>query len=80
MKDVSSGLDACGRCGCPLVGNESYCSNCGHRLGAHWPRPRMFAAVIFLLALGAVGTCFYHSRRVPLTGGQHSPVRQPIAR
>lgn len=32
-------LEACARCGSPVVGNEAFCSNCGERIGHSPPRP-----------------------------------------
>ena len=76
MNETVPALDACGRCGCPLSGNESYCSNCGHRVEARWTRPRLLAAALVLIAFAAAGTCAYRSRHLPpARAGPPEPVR-----
>ena len=59
MSSADSPLAACRRCGCPLAGNESYCSHCGRRVDAsrrgRLVRGLAIAAVLVLLA--AAGTC-----------------------
>ena len=57
MNDAASRINACSRCGCPLAGNESYCSNCGRRLDARGRLARVLVAAGILIALGAAGTC-----------------------
>jgi hypothetical protein len=57
MNDEGFALPACGRCGCPLAGNESYCSNCGRRVDGRNRVVRGLAIAGFLVALTAAGTC-----------------------
>ena len=54
--------EVCQRCGCPLAGNESYCSHCGQRLDPPGWRGLVLILSMALVALGAVGTCVYRSR------------------
>ncbi len=61
----ASDAPACRRCGCPLAGNESYCSNCGRRVDRVWTLPRLLAAVALLAAFIGVGTCVFASRHPP---------------
>jgi hypothetical protein len=63
----SSSLDACGRCGCPLVGNESFCSACGRRLAPFGRRERVRLAIgiALLAAFAAAGMCELRSSREP---------------
>lgn len=59
--DDAEHLAACRRCDWPLVGNESYCSNCGRRVdgrGLPVRRITLTAILVALLALSvAAGTC-----------------------
>jgi hypothetical protein len=59
MPNADSSFAACRRCGCPLAGNESYCSHCGLRIdgrGRPW-MARGLAIATVLVLLAAAGTC-----------------------
>ena len=59
-------LEACGRCGCPLVGNEVFCSACGHRIVQDDRRRiRYVIGVAVLTALTGVGVWQARSCREP---------------
>lgn len=57
MNDDASIPAACRRCGCPLAGNESYCSNCGRRVDGRGSVTRAVAVGVFILGLVTAGTC-----------------------
>jgi len=58
-------LPGCRRCDWPLVGNESYCSNCGRRIDATASPRAILGIVCLLLALAGTGTCLLRSRHPP---------------
>jgi hypothetical protein len=58
-------LAACRRCDWPLVGNESYCSNCGRRIDRSVSAAAILGIVFLLLAVAATGTCFLRGRHPP---------------
>jgi len=60
--DDADNLASCRRCDWPLVGNESYCSNCGRRVdGVTSPRA-ILGMVCLLLAVAGTGTCLLRTR------------------
>jgi hypothetical protein len=76
MPNADSPLAECRRCGCPLAGNESYCSHCGLRIDGRgrFTRGLVIAAVLVLLA--AAGTCVARHTR-GATPGRSSVTRRP---
>lgn len=73
MTAAESPLSACRRCGCPLAGNESYCSNCGRAVDGRGRLRRGIAIAGILAALAAAGTCVARSRAA---GGRSSLTRK----
>jgi len=64
--DDADHLASCRRCDWPLVGNESYCSNCGRRVDDGIRSPRAILGILcLLLALVGTGTCLLRSRHLP---------------
>jgi len=75
MPNADSPLAACRRCGCPLAGNESYCSHCGLRIDGRGRFARGLAIAGVLVLLAAAGTCVArHTRAAP---GRCSVTRKP---
>jgi hypothetical protein len=74
MTAAESPLSACRRCGCPLAGNESYCSHCGRPVDGRGRLTRALAIAGILAALAAAGTCVARSRGA--AGGRSSLTRK----
>ncbi|HWZ84796.1 MAG TPA: hypothetical protein VN032_01260 [Thermoanaerobaculia bacterium] len=77
MTRIDPPSEVCQRCGCPLVGNESYCSHCGRRLDPRRRRGIALVVLVSLVVLGAAGTCVYRSKAqaVPPAGARPNPPR-----
>ncbi len=72
--------DACRRCGCPLVGNEVFCSACGRRLARESPRRWRSAIGGSILAAVVVAAVWQaRSCRAPLSRAKApaTPARGP---
>lgn len=67
MVQAFAKVEACRQCGCPLAGNENYCSSCGRRVDPLvWPRKLVLtAAALLLLSLATAVTCLQRRRFLP---------------
>ncbi|HTR04628.1 MAG TPA: hypothetical protein VMN82_15690 [Thermoanaerobaculia bacterium] len=76
--DDSRLAEACGRCGCPLVGNEVYCSACGRRILSPNRRARLAAAAALGLAAAAAAGILRTSSCRESPAPSRAPVTTPI--
>lgn len=59
--------ETCRRCGCPMAGNENYCSSCGRRVDPFVARRNFVfaAAALILLSLAMAATCLQRRHSLP---------------
>jgi multidrug efflux pump subunit AcrB len=74
--------ETCRQCGCPMAGNENYCSSCGRRVDAIVSHRRLVftAAALILLSLAMAATCLQRRFLPEPRAGPIQPALPPLTR